>query len=357
MALTNPHASFLVQSNSYLKSPFCCPYHADGGYAGGDVSKEMTSQLISSLSVQFLSPAQVEEMASKSHRGGDGIKEPSSHLASCFFIPSFPVLPLLVEEMASKSHRLIWPLVSSSLHFLFSPCRWRRWHQRAIVSFGLLFLHPFISCSPPAGGGDGIKEPSSHLASCFFIPSFPVLPLQVEEMASKSHPNLVRLLGYCVDMDMTTEHHEQIVIYEICANGDLENRVLNLSSFLAGPKKGTLTLQQRMDVLVGVARGLEYLHQFDIVHQDIKPANVLLDARMQVVELALRCTGMPPSSRPHMREVAVRLDALSKEFLQNTTSKADSRFESIDQEVAMQQPEQSLDDEFLRIDVISGACD
>ncbi|CAI5505671.1 unnamed protein product [Closterium sp. Naga37s-1] len=277
---------------------------------------------------------------------------------------------------------------------------------------------------------------------------------EVEEMASKSHPNLVRLLGYCVDMDMTTEHHEQIVIYEICANGDLEKYLTG------GPKKGTLTLQQRMDVLVGVARGLEYLHQFDIVHRDIKPANVLLDARMQpkvsefglvrilqgttvnpthvvsnpgymdpacshtnkatpmadvhsfgvlmlevmltrpavvdekgintsikdwaarrvqdrdiqglkdphldsipnelllqVVELALRCTGMPPSSRPHMREVAVRLDALSKEFLQNATSKADSRFESIDQEVAMRQPEQSLDDEFLCIDVISGACD
>ncbi|CAI5474636.1 unnamed protein product [Closterium sp. Yama58-4] len=47
------------------------------------------------------------------------------------------------------------------------------------------------------------------------------------------------------------------------------------------PSQGELTLQQRMDVLVGVARGLEYLHQFDIVHRDIKPANVLLDAKMQ----------------------------------------------------------------------------
>ncbi|CAI5470043.1 unnamed protein product [Closterium sp. Yama58-4] len=47
------------------------------------------------------------------------------------------------------------------------------------------------------------------------------------------------------------------------------------------PFSCTLTLQQRMDVLVGVARGLEYLHQFDIVHRDIKPANVLLDAKMQ----------------------------------------------------------------------------
>ncbi|CAI7905159.1 unnamed protein product [Closterium sp. NIES-53] len=98
---------------------------------------------------------------------------------------------------------------------------------------------------------------------------------QVEEMATKSHPHLVRLLGYCVDMDMTTEHHEQIVIYEFCANGDLEKYLHG------GAREGELTLQQRMDVLVGVARGLEYLHQFDIVHRDVKPANVLLDARMQ----------------------------------------------------------------------------
>ncbi|CAI5941346.1 unnamed protein product [Closterium sp. NIES-64] len=98
---------------------------------------------------------------------------------------------------------------------------------------------------------------------------------EVEEMASKSHPHLVRLLGYCVDMDTTTEHYEQIVIYEFCTNGDLEKYLSG------GSKKGELTLQQRMDVLVGVARGLEYLHQFDIVHRDIKPANVLLDANMQ----------------------------------------------------------------------------
>ncbi|CAI5472015.1 unnamed protein product [Closterium sp. Yama58-4] len=41
-----------------------------------------------------------------------------------------------------------------------------------------------------------------------------------------------------------------------------------------------LTMQQRLGILTGMARGLEYLHSFSIVHRDIKPANVLLDARM-----------------------------------------------------------------------------
>ncbi|CAI5504727.1 unnamed protein product [Closterium sp. Naga37s-1] len=176
---------------------------------------------------------------------------------------------------------------------------------------------------------------------------------EVEEMATKSHPHLVRLLGYCVDMDMTTEHHEQIVIYEFCANGDLE-KYLSGEVMLTRPavveEKGINTSIKDWAALRVQDRDAQGLKD---PHLDSIPNELLL----QVVELALRCTGMPASSRPHMREVAARLDALSKEFLQKTPSKADSRLESIDQEVAMRHPEQSLDDEFLRIDVISGACD
>ncbi|CAI5472539.1 unnamed protein product [Closterium sp. Yama58-4] len=42
-----------------------------------------------------------------------------------------------------------------------------------------------------------------------------------------------------------------------------------------------LSFKQRVGVLVGAARGFEYLHSFGIVHRDIKPANILLDDHMQ----------------------------------------------------------------------------
>ncbi|CAI5999149.1 unnamed protein product [Closterium sp. NIES-65] len=42
-----------------------------------------------------------------------------------------------------------------------------------------------------------------------------------------------------------------------------------------------LTLKQQLDILIGAARGLEYLHSFGLVHRDIKPANILLGAKMQ----------------------------------------------------------------------------
>ncbi|CAI5494290.1 unnamed protein product [Closterium sp. Naga37s-1] len=98
-------------------------------------------------------------------------------------------------------------------------------------------------------------------------------PNQINEMATKSHPNLVRLLGYCFDMSYEAERMEQIVVYEFMANGDLDRWI--------GPDAPhQLTMQQRLGILTGMARGLEYLHSFSIVHRDIKPANVLLDARM-----------------------------------------------------------------------------
>ncbi|GJP56025.1 hypothetical protein CLOM_g15074, partial [Closterium sp. NIES-68] len=40
-------------------------------------------------------------------------------------------------------------------------------------------------------------------------------------------------------------------------------------------------MKQRLDILIGAARGFEYLHSFGLVHCDIKPANILLSTDMQ----------------------------------------------------------------------------
>ncbi|CAI7893573.1 unnamed protein product [Closterium sp. NIES-53] len=100
---------------------------------------------------------------------------------------------------------------------------------------------------------------------------------EINEMASKHHPNLVRLLGFCMDYDAASERMEQIAIYEFMPNGDLYQRMHAEATGEVSP----LTLQQRLDILIGAARGLEYLHSFGIVHRDIKPANILLDKHMQ----------------------------------------------------------------------------
>ncbi|CAI5467665.1 unnamed protein product [Closterium sp. Yama58-4] len=96
---------------------------------------------------------------------------------------------------------------------------------------------------------------------------------EVVQMADKNHPNIVRLLGFAVGGDVRFTI-EQVLIYEFVPNGDLDKWI--------GPNAPSpLTLQQRLDILIGAARGFEYLHSFDLVHRDIKPANILITTDMQ----------------------------------------------------------------------------
>ncbi|KAL8030397.1 hypothetical protein ABFS82_14G280700 [Erythranthe guttata] len=82
------------------------------------------------------------------------------------------------------------------------------------------------------------------------------------------HPNLVNLIGYCIDGD------QRLLVYEFMPMGSLENHLFDLE-----PDQKPLDWSTRLKIAVGAARGLEYLHQATppVIYRDLKSSNILLD--------------------------------------------------------------------------------
>ncbi|XP_062021405.1 rust resistance kinase Lr10-like [Rosa rugosa] len=92
---------------------------------------------------------------------------------------------------------------------------------------------------------------------------------EVGTMGLIHHVNVVRLVGFCADGFV------RALIYEYLPNGSLQNF---LSS--ADDKNSFLGWEKLQNIALGIAKGIEYLHQGcdqRILHFDIKPNNILLD--------------------------------------------------------------------------------
>ncbi|KAI3773481.1 hypothetical protein L1987_48011 [Smallanthus sonchifolius] len=79
---------------------------------------------------------------------------------------------------------------------------------------------------------------------------------------------VVSLLGYCVDK------RKRLVVYEYMPNRSLQDWLFS--------DRG-LNWKRRFEIIVDVSRALEFLHSCDppVIHGDVKPSNVLLDAEFR----------------------------------------------------------------------------
>ncbi|KAL5700048.1 hypothetical protein ACHQM5_025547 [Ranunculus cassubicifolius] len=85
------------------------------------------------------------------------------------------------------------------------------------------------------------------------------------------HRNLVKLIGCCL------QGEEMILVYEYMQNNSLDTFIFDAT------KSEQLYWGNRFEIILGIARGLLYLHcdsRLRIIHRDLKASNVLLDSDM-----------------------------------------------------------------------------
>lgn len=95
--------------------------------------------------------------------------------------------------------------------------------------------------------------------------------VEVEMLSRLHHRNLVRLVGYYSNRDLS----QNLLCYELVPNGSLE-------SWLHGPlgENCPLDWDARMKIALDAARGLAYLHEDSqpcVIHRDFKASNILLE--------------------------------------------------------------------------------
>ncbi|KAG6517292.1 rust resistance kinase Lr10-like [Zingiber officinale] len=95
---------------------------------------------------------------------------------------------------------------------------------------------------------------------------------EVATIGQIHHVNVIRLLGFCCDGP------HRALVYEFMDKGSLAKLISNEEM------RHVVGAQRLLDIALGIARGLEYLHngcERRILHLDIKPHNVLLDNNLQ----------------------------------------------------------------------------
>ncbi|XP_073020616.1 phytosulfokine receptor 2 [Primulina eburnea] len=144
---------------------------------------------------------------------------------------------------------------------------------------------------------------------------------EMETLGKIRHPNIVKLLGYCV------AGSDRLLIYEFMEKGSLDQWLYESSYSEEGQSgevelRSRLSWQTRIKIVRSLAKGLSYMHNLStpIIHRDIKASNVLLDSNFEshIADFGLaRC--MEVSHSHVSTQVAGTLGYMPPEYINGST--------------------------------------